>query len=91
MPLLQFSVGPWHFDDEVVRLSQEASQQHIKFAPYIFKLAQAASRTGEPIVGPLWYHAPDDKETHTLFDQFMLGPEVGGMARLAKLLKEVTG
>ncbi|PYV40784.1 MAG: hypothetical protein DMG06_19180 [Acidobacteria bacterium] len=76
MPLLQFSVGAWHFDDEVVRLSQEASRQHIKFAPYIFKLAQAASRTGEPILAPLWYHAPDEEETHALFDQFMLGPEV---------------
>jgi myogenesis-regulating glycosidase len=76
MPLIQFSVGPWHFDKETVRLAREASELHIKFTPYIFKLAQAVPRTGEPILMPLWYHAPDDPETYLVMDQFMLGGDV---------------
>lgn len=76
MPLLQFSVGPWHFDDETVRLAREASELHVKFAPYIVRLANAAPKTGEPILAPLWYHVPDDPETYRTMDQFMLGQDV---------------
>ena len=76
MPLMQFSVGPWHFDAETIRLSREASELHLKFAPYIVRLAAAAPRTGEPILAPLWYHNPGDRETYTITDQFMLGEDV---------------
>ena len=76
MPLMQFSVGPWHFDAEAVRLSREASELHLKFAPYILRLANAAPRTGEPILAPLWYHYPADRETYAVTDQFMLGEDV---------------
>lgn len=76
MPLLQFSIGPWHFDEEAVRLAREASELHLKFAPYIIELAQAAPRTGQPILRPLWYNEPLDKETQAITDQFMLGADV---------------
>jgi hypothetical protein len=76
MPLLQFSIGPWHFDDETVRLAREASLLHVKFAPLIIAMARAAPKTGEPILAPLWYHAPADPATFAITDQFMLGPDV---------------
>lgn len=76
MPLLQFSVGPWHFDEEAVRLCREASELHIRYAPYIISLAKAFPKTGEPILRPLWYNAPDDPETHSISDQFMLGNDI---------------
>ncbi|HET8547029.1 MAG TPA: glycoside hydrolase family 31 protein, partial [Bryobacteraceae bacterium] len=76
MPLLQFSWGPWHFDEETVRLCREASNLHIAFAPYIIRLARAVPTTGEPIVRPLWYNTPEDPETHAISDQFMLGADV---------------
>jgi alpha-glucosidase (family GH31 glycosyl hydrolase) len=76
MPLVQFSIGPWHFDDETVRLAREASQLHVRFAPLILALAHQAPKTGEPILAPLWYHAPTDPATHPITDQYMLGPDV---------------
>jgi myogenesis-regulating glycosidase len=76
MPLLQFSVGPWHFDDETVRLCREAAELHVKFAPYIYELAQRARTSGEPIIAPLWYAAPADPNTYQLSDEFMLGNDV---------------
>jgi alpha-glucosidase (family GH31 glycosyl hydrolase) len=76
MPLLQFSIGPWHFDDETVKLVRAASELHVKLAPLIVEMAQAAPRTGEPILAPLWYHAPRDPATFAVTDQFMLGPDV---------------
>ena len=76
MPLLQFSVGPWHHGPEAVKLSREASQLHLAFAAYTYRLAEATTRTGEPIIAPLFYHSPDDPETFRITDQFMLGPDV---------------
>ena len=76
MPLLQFSVGPWHFDKECVRLTREASQLHVEFSPYIIRLADAVPRTGEPILRPLWYEFPEDKEAQPITDEFMLGDAV---------------
>jgi myogenesis-regulating glycosidase len=73
MPLLQFSWGPWHFDEETVRLCREASALHTKFSPYIIKLANAAPRTGEPILRPLWYNFPGDQTAQAITDQYMVG------------------
>jgi hypothetical protein len=76
MPLIQFSVGPWHFDQETVRISREASELHMRFAPLIIDMAKQAPKTGEPILFSLWYHAPKDAQTYDITDQFMLGPDV---------------
>ncbi len=76
MPLLQFSFGPWRFDEEAVRLCREASELHVRFAPYIVELARAAPKTGEPILRPIWYNEPADEAAFAITDQFMLGRDV---------------
>ena len=76
MPLIQFSIGPWHFDEQTVTAARKASQLHVRFAPLIIQLARQAPRTGEPILAPLWYQAPRDASTHGINDQFMLGNDV---------------
>lgn len=76
MPLLQFSVGPWHFDEEAVRLCREASELHVRFAPYIVELARAVPKTGEPILRPIWYNEPADQAAFAITDEFMLGRDV---------------
>jgi alpha-glucosidase (family GH31 glycosyl hydrolase) len=76
MPLIQFSVGPWHFDEQAVKAARKASQQHIQFSPLIIQLARQAPKTGEPILAPLWWHAPKDPATHDITDQFMIGPDL---------------
>jgi len=76
MPLLQFSVGPWHHGAQATALCREASNLHLAFAGYTYRLAEASTRTGEPILAPLFYHSPDDAETFRITDQFMLGPDV---------------
>jgi myogenesis-regulating glycosidase len=76
MPVLQFSVGPWHYGPETVRLCRAATEMHLAFAPLIHQLAEAAALDGEPIIGSLVYHYPQDPATFTITDQFMLGPNV---------------
>jgi hypothetical protein len=76
MPLMQFSVGPWHHGEEAVRLCRAATELHLAFTPLIHRLAEASTLTGEPILASLVYQYPDDTETFTITDQFMLGKDV---------------
>jgi alpha-glucosidase (family GH31 glycosyl hydrolase) len=76
MPLIQFSIGPWHFDEQTVTAARKASQLHLRFAPLIIQLARQAPKTGEPILAPLWYQSPKDPSTHDITDQFMLGDDL---------------
>ena len=77
MPLLQFSVGPWHHGAE----GDQALPRGQPPAPRLRRRTPTGSprpstRTGEPILAPLFYHSPDDPETFRITDQFMLGPDV---------------
>lgn len=76
MPLVQFSFGPWHFDDETVDLVRQACALRARFAPLILQLAAAAPKTGEPILDPLWYIAPTDSQTFTIMDEYTIGSDV---------------
>jgi alpha-glucosidase (family GH31 glycosyl hydrolase) len=76
MPLIQFSRGPWHYDEETIRLVRELSNLHVKFSPYIYQLAVGASGNGEPIIAPLWYQAPADRDAIGITDEFMVGKDV---------------
>ncbi len=49
---------------------------HSKLLQLKLDLAEVWSRTGEPILRPMWYAAPDDPKSWTIKDQFMLGPDV---------------
>ena len=73
LPQMQFSVPPWERGHEVTRLMRDAAELHIGFAPEIERLAEDAVATGAPIVRPLLYEFPDDRETETIWDEFMLG------------------
>ncbi|MHC5248511.1 glycoside hydrolase family 31 protein [Enterococcus sp. LJL90] len=76
MPMMQFSVAPWRvLDAEHLAICQAAAKLHVEFADYIIQLAQAAAKTGTPIIRPMIFEFPeaDLRFSHT---QFMLGPEI---------------
>ncbi|MEG0032980.1 MAG: glycoside hydrolase family 31 protein [Mucinivorans sp.] len=73
MPMMQFSVAPWEvLDADNLTLVKRAAALHEKFAPYIIELADAAAKTGEPIIRPMEYQFPNQGFTDCK-DQFMLG------------------
>jgi alpha-glucosidase (family GH31 glycosyl hydrolase) len=76
LPLMQFSKAPWSFGADAAKLCREATELHMAFAPYTYRLAMETVRTGAPIVRPLWYNAPGDAEAARIMDQFMLGDDV---------------
>jgi len=67
---------PWVFGDEVERLSREAVSLRYQLLRYIYSLAWYASRTGIPLMRPVFLHFQEDERTWDIDDQFMVGPFV---------------
>ena len=64
---------PWEWDDEVLGILREYLDLRYRLMPYWYTLAHEASRTGYPIVRPLFWRSPDQKELWDTDDAFMLG------------------
>ncbi len=47
-----------------------------RLVPYILRCAQASSKTGEPIMRPMFFDFPGDEVCYTLDDQYMFGPDI---------------
>lgn len=75
LPVMQFSITPWSYDDSVVKHVRELTQLHsfLEFG----RLADQSLVTGFPIIRPLWWRAieSNDEETWTISDQFYIGDD----------------
>ena len=73
MPMMQFSVAPWRvLDEKHLDICRQASQLHVRMAPYMLEQARQCAVSGEPIVRPMEYSFPGQGMEDCL-DQFMLG------------------
>jgi len=73
MPVVQYSIPPWRFDDETVEISRRYSLLHLALADYYVELAEKAMREGEPILCPLVLRYPDDDECAQISDEYLIG------------------
>ncbi len=67
---------PWVFGEPYTTLVAEAIKLRYSLLPYIYSLFLEAHRRGLPIARPLFMEFPDDEETYTVSDEFMLGPSL---------------
>lgn len=73
-PMAQFSVAPARvLDAEHLRAVDEAFRLRAELLPTLLALVDEAASTGEPILRPMAYHAPELEDTT---DQFFLGPDL---------------
>ena len=73
-PMMQFSVSPSRVLDEAhLAAVLDALEVRRGLLPRILDLVEDAARTGEPILRPMAYHAPDLTD---VLDQFFLGPDL---------------
>jgi alpha-glucosidase (family GH31 glycosyl hydrolase) len=75
-PIMQFSIAPWRILDQkhlADCLAMVALRK--RMGPEIVALAQAAARSGEPIMRPLAYDFPDGGY-EAIHDQFLLGSTI---------------
>jgi alpha-glucosidase (family GH31 glycosyl hydrolase) len=73
MPIVQYSITPWSYDEEVTAIARSYSLLHLTLGEHYIKLAKAAKENGEPIISPLILRYPHDKKCSTINDQFLIG------------------
>ncbi|XP_071965227.1 myogenesis-regulating glycosidase-like [Antedon mediterranea] len=74
LPVMQFSIAPWQYDDEVVNISKKMVDIHKDVvAPLVLQLAKDSVMKGYPIIRPLWWIAPEDSICHALDSEFLIG------------------
>ena len=85
LPSMQFSIPPWdyekwsveHFNFNITEHAKELLGLHVCITDkYIFKLAKDVSNNGYPIIRPLWWISPYDREAVYNNDQFLIGDDV---------------
>lgn len=73
MPMMQFSVAPWRIlSEENNKICRNMAELHLKMGDKILKLANQASKTGEPIVKPMAMTFPG-AGYEMIKDQFVFG------------------
>lgn len=65
---------PWTYPKPVSDLYKYYLELRYRLFPYIYSLSVHASKTGEPLFRPLFWHNMDDVETYGIDDQLYLGP-----------------
>jgi alpha-glucosidase len=67
---------PWEFGDEFTRINRETIELRYQFLPYLYSLFREHERTGQPVMRPLWYEYPNDKQTYLIDDEYMVGSDL---------------
>lgn len=75
-PVMQFSISPYQYDEEVVDIAKKMIQIHEDHSRLFIQLAEEASKTGWPIIRPLWWLAPTDFFAQVVSTEFLIGKSV---------------
>ncbi len=69
---------PWSYDKEVEKTSRKYIKLRYKLLPYLYTLFRKASKTGQPIMRPLFYNYQQDETCYDeeFENQFMLGEDL---------------
>ncbi|KAJ6220582.1 hypothetical protein RDWZM_006394 [Blomia tropicalis] len=76
MPTMSFSIGPWLYSQQTIDITRKMINLHAKYGSLFIELAKKRKENGTPIIRPMWYEAPDEQQSFTVSDQFMLGDDI---------------
>ncbi|KAK2142665.1 hypothetical protein LSH36_926g00057 [Paralvinella palmiformis] len=76
LPGFQFSIVPWQYDEQVIEICRDMLTLHEQYADLMIELARNATQTGEPIVRPLWWLAPEDAVALEIDSEFLVGNDL---------------
>ena len=63
-------------DEETLSVFRAYARLHTALKPYLYRYARVAHERGLPILRPLFLNYPDELETYTLNDEYLLGDDV---------------
>ena len=66
----------WSYTDQVYEILSYYLNLREKMRPYIAELMKEAHEKGTPVMRPLFYDFPEDKECWNVEDEYMFGPDV---------------
>lgn len=66
----------WSYGDENYRIMKKYIEIREQMRPLTRKLMKEASETGSPVIRPLFYQFPDDRNVWEISDQYMYGDEL---------------
>lgn len=75
LPAMQFSYAPWDFDNETITIAHNVMKIRESIFPTLLSGVTNAVKTGEPIIRPLWWVAPEDPKALTINQEFMVTDE----------------
>ena len=64
---------PYLYDDETKALIRNAIRERYRYMPYIYTLFYENQLNGMPIMRPVWFHFPKDKNTFELEEEYLFG------------------
>ncbi|HVB62996.1 MAG TPA: TIM-barrel domain-containing protein, partial [Ktedonobacteraceae bacterium] len=64
---------PWTFGEPYESAFRTAIETRYRLLPYLYTLFREASRSGAPIVRPLYYHYPQDEQARDVEDELLVG------------------
>lgn len=67
---------PWSFGPDVERTARTALLRRYRLMPYLYTLFERSSRTGDPVMQPVFFADPKDKDLRSEQQAFMLGPDL---------------
>lgn len=67
---------PWAFGKFYGKICKKFIKLRYKLLPYIYSEFYKTSKTGLPLMRPLFLEYPDDEKTYNLEDEFMFGPSI---------------
>jgi len=76
LPAIQFSLAPWDYGKESEELCRRYANLHTEYASRIFALAEEATRTGVPIIRPVFWLDVNNEDALTCDDEFLLGDDI---------------
>lgn len=76
----QFSSGQdnevWSFGDDVYEIMKKYLFLREKLRPYIRECMKEAHEVGSPVMRPLFYEFPEDKNSWNVTEEYMFGPDI---------------
>jgi alpha-glucosidase len=67
---------PYAFGGEFTRVNRASVELRYRLLPYLYSLFREHTRTGAPVMRPLWFEYPDDVRTYTIEDEYLVGAEL---------------
>lgn len=64
---------PWAFDEEAVEVTRRFTNLKMRLMPYLARVAGEPSALGVPMMRPMVLEFPEDRATHDIDTQYMLG------------------